>query len=99
MTAFLGALPHPSSKTATSFRIQAAESASVLSRIIGSFAKLTVVPDIVHAERADDGGIEIEISVAGLSREQGEHLAAALRQIIEIEAVLVGLEEPARARA
>jgi acetolactate synthase small subunit len=99
MTAFLGALPHSSSDSATSFRVQAADSPSVLPRIVGLFSKLTLVPDVFHAQRAADGGLEVEIAVAGLSREQGEHIAAALRQIIEVETVLVGLEKPVRASA
>jgi acetolactate synthase small subunit len=101
MTTFLGALPHPSSDSSTRFRLSADASPSVMPRIIGLFAKLAMVPEAFHAERTGEDGLEVEIRVAGLSAQQADHLARALRQIIEVEAVLVGLEEqaPAAARA
>lgn len=99
MTAFLGAMPHPSSESSTCFHVSAAENPSVLARVAGLFAKLTVVPDAFSAERAGDGGLAMEIRVAGLSAGQSEHLAQALRQIIEVEAVLVGLEDRGQTRA
>ncbi len=99
MTVFLGAIPHSTPDSFTNFRLSAAASASVLTRIVGLFAKLSLVPEVFSAKRADDDMLDVEISISGLSAQQAERVARTMCQIIEVDHVLVALEEPAKARA
>jgi acetolactate synthase small subunit len=99
MTVFLGATPHSTPDSFTNFRLSAAANASVLTRIVGLFAKLSLVPEAFSAKRAAGDVLDVEIRVTGLSAQQAEHVARTMRQIIEVDHVLVALEEPAQVRA
>ncbi|MEK9754528.1 MAG: hypothetical protein VW338_15145 [Rhodospirillaceae bacterium] len=99
MTVFLGATPHPATDSSTHFRLSAAANPSALARIVGLFAKLELMPDAFATERAADGMVDVEVRFGRISADQAEHVARALRQMIEVEQVLVAYDQPARDRA
>lgn len=71
----------------------------MLARVISAFTKLTLMPDVFHSARTDADMLRMDISLAGLSAEQSEHIACALRQIIEVDSVLIDFAEQAQAEA
>lgn len=73
------------------FSIRAVAEPGILPRVLEVFAKRSLVPQRLHADRT--GGREsdevfIDLQVAGLSVETGAFLARCLRQIWGVDAVL-----------
>jgi acetolactate synthase small subunit len=72
------------------FSVHARAEPGVMPRILELFAKRGLVPSWWHSTVSgpDQGRLTIEIRMRGLGRELAEYIAACLRQITSVEAVL-----------
>ena len=69
-----------------------------MARVLGLFAKRGLVPSRWHSSvvgsRGD--GLTIDVQMAGLTPHLTDYLAACMRQIVEVESVLVSHKDAAR---
>ncbi|HEY2539221.1 MAG TPA: hypothetical protein VGI28_06960 [Stellaceae bacterium] len=72
------------------FSVHAHAEAGVMPRVLELFAKRGLVPSFWHSAvcASDRSKLTIEIRIAGLGREITEYIAACLRQMASVEAVL-----------
>jgi hypothetical protein len=73
------------------FSIRAVAEPGILPRVLEVFAKRSLVPQRLHADRTggpDSEELFIDLQIAGLSVETGAFLARCLRQIWGVDAVL-----------
>jgi acetolactate synthase small subunit len=72
------------------FSVHALAEPGVMPRILELFAKRGLVPSLWHSAvaAADPGRLTIEIQMRGLGREITDYIAACLRQIVSVDAVL-----------
>ena len=72
------------------FSVCARAEPGVMPRVLGLFAKRGLVPSRWHSvvSGADPAGLTIEIEMRGLGHEIADYIAACLRQIASVEAVL-----------
>jgi acetolactate synthase small subunit len=72
------------------FFVHAQAEPGVMPRVLGLFSKRGLVPSGWHSTvtGADLAGLTIEIQMRGLGREITDYIAACLRQIASVEAVL-----------
>ena len=72
------------------FSVHARSEPGVMPRVLELFAKRGLVPSLWHSavSGADQTRLTIEIRMSGLGREITEYIAAYLRQIASVEAVL-----------
>ena len=70
-------------------------------RVLELFAKRGLVPARFHADLAGAGadGLEIDVQVTGLECHVAEHVAACLRELFDVERVLIATKQTARAAA
>ncbi len=59
----------------------------LLPRVLGQFAKRSLVPDHLHCSRGPDG-LHLDIRTAGVDGATAQILAAALRQIVGVRSML-----------
>ena len=69
------------------FSVQAAPDPGVMPRVLELFAKRALVPHRLHGS-VSGTVLAVEVQVAGLTRDQAEHAAACLRNILGVERVL-----------
>ncbi len=61
----------------------------LLPRVLEVFAKRSLVPDAVRAERRRDGdGLSIELRIAPIEPAKARHIAACLRETVGVRIVL-----------
>ena len=72
------------------FFVHAQAEPGAMPRVLELFAKRGLVPSGWHStvSGADRAGLTIEIQMRGLGREITDYIAACLRQIVSVEAVL-----------
>jgi acetolactate synthase small subunit len=72
------------------FSVYARAEPGVMPRVLELFAKRGLVPSVWRSavSGADQARLTIEIQVGGLGREITDYIAACLRQIASVEAVL-----------
>ena len=70
------------------FAIVAAAEPGILPRLIGAFAQRGLVPARWHGSLTPAGEIELDIRLDGLDATQVERIAAKLRSLIGVRAVL-----------
>lgn len=75
------------------FSIQAAAEPGVMPRVLELFAKRNLVPAKWHSIADGAGELQIDIQVEGLAVELGDYIAACLRQIVHVDAVLTSLKQ------
>ncbi len=83
--------PHPSPRPATAcFHVQARAEPSVLPRVMQQFAKRGLVPARCHSALSgpNDGTLLIDVQMPGIAQDLVDHVAACLRQIVEVDCVL-----------
>lgn len=69
------------------FSLRAEVEPSVLPRVLEPFALRNLTP-LTVSSRCDGGTLRIDVTVAGLSRREVDHLALRLKQVVPIHAVL-----------
>jgi acetolactate synthase small subunit len=57
-------------------------------RVLEPFARRSLVPTRWHGALDDEGEMQIDIQVAGVGRADAERIAAALRALVGVRAVL-----------
>jgi acetolactate synthase small subunit len=72
------------------YSIRADAESGVLPRVLHTLAKRDLVPERLHADRIGQAGedLSIDLQVAGLDAHTGGFVAASLRQIVGVTAVL-----------
>lgn len=72
------------------FSVHALAEPGVMPRVLELFAKRGLVPTFWHSTvcASDQSRLTIEIRMSGIGREISEYIAACLRQITSVEAVL-----------
>ncbi len=72
------------------FSVHARAEPGVMPRVLELFAKRGLVPSAWHSSvaEADPARLTIEIKMLGLGRELTDYVAACLRQVASVEAVL-----------
>jgi acetolactate synthase small subunit len=72
------------------FSVHARAEPGVMPRVLELFAKRGLVPSFWHSTVSgnDQARLSIEIRMSGLGRDLAEYIAACLRQIASVEAVL-----------
>lgn len=72
------------------FFVHARAEPGVMPRVLEHFAKRGLVPSLWRSvlSGADQAGMAIEIEMRGLGREATDYIAACLRQITSVDAVL-----------
>jgi acetolactate synthase small subunit len=72
------------------FSVHALAEPGVMPRVLELFAKRGLVPSVWHSAvcASDQSRLTIEIRMGGIGREISEYIAACLRQIASVEAVL-----------
>lgn len=72
------------------FSVHAQAEPGVMPRVLELFAKRGLVPSLWHSAvcESDQSRLTIEIRISGLGQEITEYIAACLRQIASVEAVL-----------
>ncbi len=80
------------------FSVQARAEPAVMARVLELFAKRGLVPSRWHSTVAGScgDGLTIDLQMAGLNPELTDYLAACMRQIVEVESVLVSHKDAAR---
>jgi acetolactate synthase small subunit len=73
---------------AAHFCVRAAAEPGVIPRVLELFAKRGLVPSLCLAQTAGEDELTIEVEVPGLEREVMDYLAASMRQIASVAAVL-----------
>lgn len=73
------------------FAVTSAREPSVLLRVLELFAMRDLIPAKVRCQHTDgpEPGLRIEVSVAGLERQQAEHLALRMRNIAPVTNVML----------
>ena len=74
------------------YAVEAVSEPGILPRLMDLFAKRDLVPARWHADRAGsrrDGLLTVDIQVDGLDQPAAEYLAARMRQIVGVAAVLM----------
>jgi acetolactate synthase small subunit len=82
--------PRQQSRQAACFAVQARAEPGVMPRVLELFAKRGLVPSSWHSATsgADNSELTIDIQMRGMAEELADFLAARLRQMADIEAVL-----------
>ena len=82
--------------TTACFSIHARAEPGVMPRLIELFAKRGMVPALLRSAVGgpDDGALTVEIQMRGLGRELTDYIAACMRQIACVEAVLTAEQRP-----
>ena len=83
------------------YAVEAVSEPGILPRLMDLFAKRDLIPARWHADRAGtrrDGFLTVDIQVDGLDRPAAEYLAARMRQIVGVAAVLMSEKRPAPAQ-
>ncbi len=74
------------------FSIYAESDPGVMPRVLELFAKRGLIPSRWHSdlesEATPEPGLTIDLQVAGLSRQQVEHVSATLRGMVSVNSVL-----------
>ena len=80
------------------FSVQARAEPAVMARVLELFAKRGLVPSRWHSTVAgpQGDGLTIDVQMAGLDPRLTAYLAACMRQIVEVECVLVSEKDAAR---
>jgi acetolactate synthase small subunit len=83
------------------FSVFAAPEPGVMPRVLEFFAKRGLVPSRVHGEVVADGpdGMVIDVHVASLAADVAEHIAACLRELVDVERVLTAVKRRTQAAA
>jgi len=71
------------------FSITALSEPGTLPRLVAAFAQRSLVPERWHGVQSPDGELQLDIQVGGLPPEVAERIAAKLRTLIDVRAVLV----------
>src|SRR6202163_1768164 len=73
------------------FSVHAHAEPGVMPRVLELFAKRGLVPSSWHSSTngVDDGELTIDIQMRGMERELADYVAACLRQIADVEVVLI----------
>ncbi len=71
------------------FSITASPEPGTLPRLVAAFAQRSLVPERWHGVRTSDGELQLDIQVEGLAPDVGERIAAKLRALIDVRAVLL----------
>lgn len=74
------------------YAVEAVSEPGILSRLMDLLAKRDLVPARWHADRSGsrrDGLLTVDIQVDGLDQPAAEYLAARMRQIVGVAAVLM----------
>ena len=82
----------PSDSSTACFAVHAEADPSVMPRVMEQFAKRGLVPSQWHSSAGRAGAPElvIDIQVADLAPDMAERIAESLRQIVRVNAVLMG---------
>jgi acetolactate synthase small subunit len=78
------------------FSVFAAPEPGVMPRVLELFAKRGLVPLRFHGDLVDDG-LVVDVHVDGLTPESAEHVAACLRDLVDVDRVLTAVKRPAHA--
>ncbi len=71
------------------YRMTADADPGLLPRVLEVFAKRSLVPDAVHAERPGHGdGLSVELRIAPLEADKARHVAACLRETVGVRTLL-----------
>jgi acetolactate synthase regulatory subunit len=83
--------PRPETASAACFSVHARAEPGVMPRVLELFAKRGLVPSSWHSSTSgvDDGELTIDIQMRGMERELADYVAACLRQIADVEVVLI----------
>lgn len=81
---------------AACFAVHARAEPGVMPRVLELFAKRGLVPSSWQSSTSgsDQSQLTIDIQMRGLARETVDYLAACLRQIVSVEAVLTSQNQP-----
>jgi len=73
------------------FAVTAALEPSVILRVMEMFAQRDLIPDRFNCRRTGgpEPALHIEVCVAGLDRQQAEHLALRMRNIMPVTSVML----------
>lgn len=84
--------PNPETSDAARFFVSGAAEPGMAPRVLELFAKRGLVPDAFHARVAGDRQT-IEIRAIGMAPDLAAYIGRRLRQIVQIDRVLVSREE------
>lgn len=81
------------------FSVFAAPEPGVMPRVLELFAKRGLVPTRFHGDRIGEGadGLVIDVHAAALDATVAEHIAGCLRELVDVERVLVAAKRAAPA--
>lgn len=90
MSPVAAAVADPNFAKTAFFSVHARAEPGVMPRVLELFAKRGLVPSFWHSivSGNDQARLSIEIRMSGLGRDLAEYIAACLRQIASVEAVL-----------
>jgi acetolactate synthase small subunit len=82
--------PRDAARAAACFAVHARSEPGVMPRVLELFAKRGIVPSSWHSAVGGENECEltIDIQVRGMAVEQADYIAACLRQVAYVEAVL-----------
>lgn len=83
--------PRPEPTAAACFSVHARAEPGVMPRVLELFAKRGLVPSSWHSSTGgmDDDTLTIDVQVRGMESELADYIAACLRQIADVEVVLI----------
>jgi acetolactate synthase small subunit len=80
----------PASNAAACFSVHARAEPGVMPRVLELFAKRGLVPSSWHSSTGGhDDALTIDIQMRGMEAELADYVAACLRQITDVEVVLI----------
>lgn len=77
------------------FRMTADADPGLLPRVVEVFAKRSLVPDALHAERLSGDRLSVDLHVPALPAAKARHVAACLRETVGVRTVFAPAEHEA----